>query len=77
MVFPYDPLSYASGLTKIKYRDYILGTLVGIFPEMIVYSYMGDSIKHPFSIKFVIAIVLVVLLAIFSYVVYKKYKKEV
>ena len=75
IVFPYDALCYASGLTKIKYRDFILGTMIGILPEMAVYSFMGKNIAHPFSIRFILPILLVMLLAVISYYVYKKYKK--
>ena len=75
IVFPFDGLSYASGLTKIKYRDFILGTMLGILPEMAVYSFMGKNISHPFSIKFILPILSVMLLALISYYVSKKYKK--
>lgn len=75
IVFPYDALCYASGLTKIKYRDFILGTMLGILPEMAVYSFMGKNIAHPFSIRFILPILSVMLLALISYYVYKKYKK--
>jgi Uncharacterized conserved protein len=71
VVFPYDPLSYASGLTKMKYRDFILGTLIGVFPEMITYSLMGKNIEHPFSHKFILPIVIVIVLAIVASYVYK------
>ena len=75
IVFPYDALCYASGLTKIRYRDYILGTMLGILPEMVVYSFMGKNISHPFSIGFILPILCVMLLALTSYYVYKKYRK--
>ena len=75
IVFPYDALSYASGLTKIRYRDFIFGTMLGILPEMAVYSFMGKNISHPFSMRFIIPILSVMLLALVSYYVYKKYKK--
>ena len=75
IVFPFDPLGYASGLTKIKYRDFILGTMLGILPEMTVYSFMGRNISHPFSKVFILPILFVMFLASFSYFVYKKYKE--
>lgn len=76
IVFPYDGLSYGSGLTKMRYRDFILGTLLGILPEMIVYSFMGKNLKHPFSVKFILPIIVVVAIAFISYYVYKKLNKE-
>ncbi len=73
-VFPFDPLSYASGLSKMKYRDFILGTLIGIFPEMITYSFMGKNIEHPFSIKFILPILLLVIVVIIAIALRKRIK---
>ncbi|MBC2581528.1 TVP38/TMEM64 family protein [Clostridium sp. DJ247] len=73
-IFPYDPLSYAAGLTKMKYKDFILGSLIGVFPEMIAYSFMGKNIEHPFSIKFVLPIILIVIFAVSAMSIYKPSK---
>lgn len=74
VIFPYDPLSYAAGLSKMRYRDFILGTLVGIFPEMVSYSLMGKNLKHPFSLKFILPIVLIIIFAMAASYAYKNYK---
>ena len=73
-IFPYDPLSYAAGLTKMKYRDFILGTLIGVLPEMVSYSFMGRHLRHPFSFKFVFPIILIITIALLSSYAYKVYK---
>lgn len=75
VVFPYDPLSYAAGLTKMKYRDFILGTLIGVFPEMVTYALMGKNIHHPFSHKFIVPIVIVIALAVVASYLYKNSSK--
>lgn len=75
-IFPYDPLSYAAGLTKIKYWDFIFATLLGIAPEMLVYSFMGKNLRHPFSFKFIAPIVAVAIIAIISYYTYKSIKDK-
>ncbi|WP_411682564.1 TVP38/TMEM64 family protein [Clostridium thailandense] len=62
-IFPYDPLSYAAGLTKMRYKDFILGSLLGVFPEMISYSFMGKNLEHPFSIEFAMPIILIIVVA--------------
>lgn len=74
VVFPYDPLSYAAGLSKMRYRDFILGTLIGVFPEMISYSFMGKNMEHPFSHKFILPIVIVIAVAIGASYIYKNSK---
>jgi uncharacterized membrane protein YdjX (TVP38/TMEM64 family) len=71
-IFPYDPLSYAAGLSKMKYRDFILGTMLGIFPEMIAYSYVGHSMQHPSTLKFVAPVIIVAIIATYAYRSYKK-----
>lgn len=76
VVFPYDALSYACGLSKMKYRDFILGTLIGIAPEMISYSFMGKHINNPFSVKFLMPLVIVAVLGICSYYIYQYTTKK-
>lgn len=76
VVFPYDPLSYAAGLTKMKYRDFILGTVIGVIPEMITYSLIGKGLEHPSFLRFAIPIALVSIVAFSSYYVYKRYKEK-
>ncbi len=39
---PWEFVNYISGLTKIKYRDYILGTTFGIIPAIIIQVYLAD-----------------------------------
>ncbi|MFL0196091.1 TVP38/TMEM64 family protein [Clostridium sp. WILCCON 0269] len=73
-VFPYDPLSYSAGLTKIKYRDFILGTLVGVFPEIVTYSLMGKHLGNPFSFKFILPIMILFIIAFISVYTYKRSK---
>ncbi len=47
-VFPFIALNYASGLIKMKFRDYFLATLIGIVPGTFVYTYLfatwGDAV---------------------------------
>ncbi|MDP4144425.1 MAG: TVP38/TMEM64 family protein [Bacillota bacterium] len=75
-IFAFDPLSYAAGLTKMKYRDFILGTMIGIAPEMLAYSFMGKNIEHPLTARFVTPILLIMLVALVSYTSYSFYKKK-
>ena len=74
-LFPYDPLSYAAGLTKITYRDFITASLLGAFPEMLAYSYLGQNMHHPFSKKFIIPLALVAIVAIGGSFMFKSYNK--
>lgn len=75
VVFPYDALSYAAGLTGMSYSDFIFGTTLGILPEMIAYSFAGKNLRNPFSLKFIMPFLLIGICAVtFSYIF--KFKKE-
>lgn len=60
-VIPYDPLSYACGLTNISYKDFILASLIGVMPETICYSIIGTSFKSPLSPQFIIPVLVLVI----------------
>lgn len=70
-VFPYDPLSYAAGLSKMKYRDFIIGSMIGVFPEIVSYSFMGQNLEHPFSLRFAMPIISIIIIAIIAFYVHK------
>lgn len=65
-ILPYDPLSYACGFTNIKYRSFILASVLGVIPETLCFSILGPSFKHPFSLKFIIPLAILILTTVFS-----------
>lgn len=74
-VVPYEVLNYASGLSKIRFRDYALATFAGLIPGAAVAAFFGDSLSQPISWKFVAGVVaLVVLVALPT--MYLKVKKK-
>lgn len=44
-VFPFNLLNYAYGLTKVSFKDYVLGTL-GILPGTIMFVYVGSLAQN-------------------------------
>ena len=42
-ITPFPLLNYLFGLTKIRYRTYILSSLAGLSPEMVLYVLLGDA----------------------------------
>lgn len=74
-LFPYDPLSYAAGLTKIKYVDFITATLIGTAPEMLAYAYIGHSMRHPSLRRIIVPIIMVLALALIGSYIYKSSSK--
>jgi uncharacterized membrane protein YdjX (TVP38/TMEM64 family) len=43
-ILPWEFVNYAAGLSTMKYRDYILGTMIGIFPWMAIVTYLANSL---------------------------------
>jgi uncharacterized membrane protein YdjX (TVP38/TMEM64 family) len=37
----FDVISYAAGLTRMRFRNFIVATALGIFPQTFLYSYLG------------------------------------
>lgn len=73
-VLPYDPVSYAAGLSRVKYRDFIISSVVGVVPEVICYSIIGENAMNPLSPKFFIPLGVIVLATIISGIMLKKDK---
>jgi uncharacterized membrane protein YdjX (TVP38/TMEM64 family) len=42
-IFPFNIINYVSGLTSLRYRDYTVGTLLGMIPGTSVYVYLSYS----------------------------------
>jgi uncharacterized membrane protein YdjX (TVP38/TMEM64 family) len=43
--FPFIVLNYAAGATKIRFRDYFLGTVLGLLPPVFIFTYFVGSIR--------------------------------
>jgi uncharacterized membrane protein YdjX (TVP38/TMEM64 family) len=44
-LLPYDLMSYALGLTKVRLGRYLLGTWLGRLPEILLWAYIGSTAK--------------------------------
>src|SRR5271165_1326108 len=45
-VFPFTLLNYAFGLTRVKFRDYVLASWLGMLPGTVMYVYLGSTVKE-------------------------------
>jgi len=39
---PFDVISYSAGLTQMKFRSFIVPTVIGALPRALFYSFLGD-----------------------------------
>lgn len=63
-VFPFALVNYGSAITAITFRQYLVGSAVGILPATVAYVWLGDSIDDPTSPAFVTALTILVALAV-------------
>lgn len=75
-IMPYNVINYVSGLTKIRFSNYFLATLIGIFPGTVIFLNVGDKILDVKSPEFIMSIVFVVILTVVSVVLGKYVSKK-
>ncbi|TRZ98252.1 MAG: TVP38/TMEM64 family protein [Deltaproteobacteria bacterium] len=44
--FPFIVLNYAAGATRIRFRDYLLGTMLGLLPPVFIFTYFVGAMKE-------------------------------
>lgn len=75
-ITPMDILSYGIGIfTKMKTRDYLLATIIGITPLAFIFAYLG-SISVEYQIILFLIFGLIILIGWIIRLLYKKYLRE-
>lgn len=72
----YNLINYMAGILRIDFLPYFLLSLLGITPGIFAFIYLGEQIHDPSSAEFKLAILLLVLLTLFSLVLLKIYNKR-
>lgn len=72
----YNVLNYVAGLTEINFFTYMLTSLIGLLPGLVVFLNLGDKLLIPKSKEFVIAIGLLLALSLVSIIILKLYFRE-
>ena len=63
---PMNSVSQMYGSLDYKYLDFCIISLAGVLPKVVIYSILGNSVLHPFSLQFIISISALVLFSISS-----------
>lgn len=74
-LFQYDAVNFGMGFTKIKFRDYAIGSFVGMAPGGFINALLGSSLENVISTQFFVALGLFVLL-MFIPAIYKIAKRK-
>lgn len=72
----YNLINYVAPLTEIKFWRYILATMLGVLPGVIVFINTGDKSLNVGSSSFTISLVLMALLIISSFILLRVYLKR-
>ncbi|MDW7680384.1 MAG: TVP38/TMEM64 family protein [bacterium] len=74
-LFQYDAVNFGAGLSKIKYRDYVLATFIGMAPGGFINATLGSSLENIISVQFFAALGFFILL-MFIPTMYKKIRPK-
>ena len=78
---PFSLINVAAAISKVKMRDYVVGTFLGIIPFAYVYVEAGNQLAHitsandavPFKIVIVRSLIAI---AIFAFLLYRSKKQK-
>lgn len=76
VVVPGDVVSMIHGALRMPYRPYLLGSLLGVMPEMLVQTYIGAQLKHLTVKSVIVMVALIVATLAFSLLLNKKGQQE-
>ena len=73
---PGDAISMYLGSKKISFGIYLLGSFLGMLPNMVIATLLGTSITEPSSPMFWFSIILTLVLSVVSIIVYAVWMKR-
>lgn len=73
---PVELASMFMGALGTPYRPYILGSMLGLFPTMVLYTFLGYTISDPTSPAFIIVLALTILSTVVTAVLYPIYLRK-
>ena len=76
VVVPGDVVSMIHGAVKMPYKPYLLGSLLGVMPEMLVQTYIGDQLSTLTLKSAVFMVGLIAITLSFSIILNKKVSRR-
>jgi uncharacterized membrane protein YdjX (TVP38/TMEM64 family) len=63
---PFDAISYVAGFVKLKKRDFIIGTIVGLVPRITFYLLIGsevvDLVEEDLTLGLIVFVIIIITL---------------
>jgi uncharacterized membrane protein YdjX (TVP38/TMEM64 family) len=58
-LIPYNAFNLLAGASPIKFNDYLWASIIGMIPGTVLFALLGDSLWHPGSPRFLVALGLI------------------
>lgn len=72
----FDAISYAAGLTRMRFRSFMAATTLGIFPQTFLYSYLGRQAPQYVGLFLVTSGLVILGVAAVAVVRYRRGRRE-
>lgn len=72
---PHEITNALLGSLKVPYAAYMAGGVLGLLPTMVATTLVGSSLDDPWSPRFIVSVVVVLILTLLSYVLYRKFQE--
>jgi uncharacterized membrane protein YdjX (TVP38/TMEM64 family) len=74
-IMPVTVINYGSGISSMSLRSYVTAHVLGITPRIFAFGFLGNALLEIGSGKFKIALIGIILMAIITLVIKKRYKQ--
>ena len=72
----FDVISYAAGLTRMRFRNFLVATALGIFPQTFLYSYLGRQAPEYVALFLVTSGLVVAGVVAFAFLRYRRERRR-
>ncbi len=72
----FDVISYAAGLTRMRFRNFLIATTLGIFPQTFLYSYLGRQAPKYVGLFMVTSALVVAVVVAVAVVRYRRERRR-
>ena len=76
LFLPLEAVSMYFGTVKADFKKYMLGSILGMLPNIVISTIMCDNISKPASPAFFVSVVLFILISVIAVIWYAKYIKK-
>ena len=72
----FDAISYAAGLTNMRFRNFIAATAIGIFPQTFLYSYLGRQAPEYVTLFLVTSVIFLLVVIVVAAVRFRRERRR-